>query len=117
MRTPPVKTRSVPPRLVQSSDPVAMSASVDATRVGAPPGTIHRHTLADDLDARTAPSSSHAAGVATAVALARRLDALPDDLVVLGVEPADVSMGEGLSAPVAAALPDLVARIRAEVDR
>jgi len=90
---------------------------VDAARTGAPPGTIHRLTLDDDLGATTAPASSHGAGVATAVALARRLDALPDELVVLGVEPADVAMGEGLSAPVAAALPGLVTRIRAEVAR
>ena len=82
---------------------------VDAVRTGAPAGTCHRWRLgADGWDAPLPPSrlSSHLVGVREAVELATALDRLPPRLVVVGVEVADLGVGEGLSGAVAAAIDD-----------
>lgn len=89
---------------------------IDAGRAGAEPGTIHRLTVGiDPLPAWANSASSHSAGLAEAIDLARVLDALPAHLIVFGVEPGDLSMGEGFSAGVESALPRLVERVLAEV--
>ena len=91
---------------------------IDAGRAGCEPGSIHRLEVgAGTLRGWSGGPSSHAAGLPEAVALGEALDALPDQLVILGVEPDDLSMGEGLSSSVEAALPTLVDRIRVEVTR
>ena len=116
-----------------------LAVVVDAVTAGAPPGTVHRAELrsgrlqltpprpaappgggvAGGLAPRTVggghAGSSHAAGLAEALALAGALDRLPRRLVVLGVEPARLDTGAGLSPAVAAALPDLVRLLVAEL--
>ena len=49
-------------------------------------------------------SSTHAFGVGEAVELARVLGKLPDRVVVYGVEGGEFAAGEGLTAPVEAAV-------------
>ena len=82
---------------------------IDAVQSGAPAGTLHR------FDAAAAPlppdqlrCSTHLLGIAEAIELARALGELPARLVVYGIEGADFGIGEGLSAPVAAAAAALV---------
>ena len=82
---------------------------IDAVQSGAAPGTLHR------FDAAVAPlppdqlrCSTHLLGIAEAIELARALGELPARLVVYGIEGADFGIGEGLSAPVAAAAAALV---------
>ncbi len=88
---------------------------IDAIRTGAPAGTLHRLDGLDE-DLRPAPSaSSHGPGIAAAVALGRALDRLPDQLVVLGLEPSDTSDGDGFSDAVMAAFDDLVSKAAEEV--
>ena len=90
---------------------------VDAVVAGDSPGTIHRLVLGrDPFPGATSQRSSHGSGLAEAVALSEALGGLPTELVVFGVEPADVTPGLGLSSPVAAVLDDLVAMVRAEVE-
>ena len=87
---------------------------VDAAVTGADPGTVHEVVVGrDEVPGWSAGGSTHAAGVAEAVALAEALDRLPDELVILGVEPADLDHGPGLSPAVAAAVPLVVDRIAA----
>ncbi|MEQ8233691.1 MAG: hydrogenase maturation protease [Gammaproteobacteria bacterium] len=81
----------------------------DAVASGAAPGTVHRI----DAHAGSVPRgffaySSHAFSLAEAIELARALDALPATLRVYGIEGSDFGAGEGLSAPVAAAVAALV---------
>jgi hydrogenase maturation protease len=87
----------------------------DAVVSGGVPGTIYR------LDAQAGPIpteffnySTHAFSVAEAVELARALGRLPPRLIIYGVEGRDFHAGTELSPPVAAAVPELVARILAE---
>lgn len=82
---------------------------VDAVRGGDEPGSIHRVEVGvDPLPPWSRSTSSHGAGLAAAIDLARLLDVLPRELVVFGVEPGDLSMGEGLSPEVMAVVPRLV---------
>jgi len=103
--------------LIEAWSGCAGAVVVDAMRGGSgQPGAIRRH------DAGRAPlpagavgrGSTHAAGVAEAIELARTLGRLPPRVIVYAVEGARFELGAGLSAPVRAALPALAAAVRAE---
>jgi hydrogenase maturation protease len=70
------------------------------------PGRIHRTILGTSSLGATA-ASTHGLGIPDAVRLAEVLDRAPGRLVVFAVEAADLGFGQGLSPPVAAALPEL----------
>lgn len=90
---------------------------------GGAPGSIRRRVVGDlDLDVAAVQRSVSDAGVGyvdldLVVDVAWGLQVLPGRTVVIEVEPADTGPGEGLSEPVGAVLPDVVARVRAEVER
>ncbi len=87
---------------------------VDAVRVGSAPGTVHVvDGLAEGLPGWSAGASSHRAGLAEAVELGRALGRLPDALVVIGAEPAELARGPGLSGPVDAAVSEIIQRVEA----
>ena len=91
---------------------------VDAVQTGEfPPGAIREFTPAD-LDRVLAPSP-HYAGIPEILALARQLELdFPKDIRILAIEVADATtIGGGLSPAVAAALPDLIAKVRSQVAR
>jgi hydrogenase maturation protease len=99
--------------LWQGTDAVVL---VDAVWTGARPGTLYRFEVgARPLPALFSRLSTHAFGVAEAIALARALRQLPPMLVVYGVEGATFAAGMGLSAAVAAAVPQVVAQVRQEL--
>lgn len=87
---------------------------VDAVCSGAAPGTLVRLDARAERVPAPAPASSHGFGLAEAIELSRTFGRLPAVLVVHGVEAADVTPGAPLSPAVAAALPALVAAVRAE---
>jgi hydrogenase maturation protease len=81
---------------------------IDAVRSGAPVGTLHR-VVPDDLLASEGVASSHGFGVSDTLRLAEQLNALPEQLVILGIEAgAAGGPGEALSAELRQALPALV---------
>lgn len=107
-----------PARLIEAWKGRRRVVVIDAARAGSAPGAIHRIEVGvDPLPEWANVASSHSAGLAEAIALAEALDALPDELIIFGVEPADVAMGEGLTPAVQSAVPDLVERVRAEIQR
>lgn len=90
---------------------------VDAVKLDAAPGTIVR--LAGDaippgLRQRISP---HQLGIGDVLAVLTVLDEAPDEVTVIGIEPADLGFGVGLSPVIAARLDDLVAAIAAELAR
>jgi len=105
-----------PARLLDAWTDVELAVVVDAMRSGARPGAI-RVLAADsvtELPPSPGPVGSHSLGVGQAVELGRALGRLPGRLVVIGLESRDHGFGDGLSAPVAAAVGaavDLVARV------
>jgi len=91
---------------------------IDAVRTGHEPGTIHRFTL-DDLLEKAADGaewrSAHDLTVVAAVRLAEAAGTRLPPTVVVGVEPGQVALGEGLTPPVEAALDRLIETVLAEI--
>ncbi|MGD0742698.1 MAG: hydrogenase maturation protease [Acidimicrobiales bacterium] len=81
----------------------SLAVLVDATRSGAPAGTVR---LVDLAGSERAPSpSTHAIGLDRVVRLAQVLERAPDRVVVVGIEGEDFSDGTGLSPAVEDAIP------------
>jgi hydrogenase maturation protease len=99
--------------LWQDTDAVVL---VDAMWTGARAGTLQRFEVSTQpLPAIFSRVSTHAFGVAETIELARALCQLPPVLVVYGVEGATFETGAGLSAAVAAVVPQAIARVRQEL--
>jgi hydrogenase maturation protease len=97
---------------------------VDAVRSGIqPPGSIHLLKEVE-LDAfGKGSASAHGLGIAETLILGRRvyLDRMPQIVILIGIEAAELGMGEGLSPMVRAAIPaaaDLIEKqVRALLNR
>jgi hydrogenase maturation protease len=104
-----------PAGLLEAWTGADLAVVVDAIRrVPASPGSIHRLT-ASQLEADGTAASSHGLGMPDALRLGRALGQLPRRMVILAVEAADTGAGNELSQPVAAALPEVVAAVMAEL--
>ena len=83
---------------------------IDAMQSGAAPGTIHRFEATEQkLPASVLQSSTHAFGVAEAMAMAQALGRLPRRFIVCGIEGQHFAMGAPLSAEVARAILTILA--------
>lgn len=95
---------------------------VDAIVGGATPGTVHRIEAGarrrGRFDCSVGGFSSHGILLGLALTLSDVLEPAdrPKRLVIYGIEPARVSFGDGLSAAVSTALPELERRLRREVE-
>jgi hydrogenase maturation protease len=106
-----------PSRLLDAFEGRGAALVVDACASGAAPGTVHRFdAAAGAIPARTFRSSTHAFGVGEAVELARALGRLPAHVVVYGVEGEAFEAGEGLSEPVAGAVPHAARQMLSDLD-
>ncbi|MFJ5920710.1 hydrogenase maturation protease [Streptomyces ardesiacus] len=81
------------------------------------PGRLHTLSAQRTTEFAKRPASSHALGLGETFALASALDRMPREVTVHAVEGADFGLGRGLSAPVAAALPGLIARVLESIGR
>jgi len=94
-------------------DGARLAVVVDAVRTGAAPGTV----VVLDLDAGARPpagtrvATTHGLGIADALRLARVVERAPARVVVVGIEGADFSQGDGLSDPVAGAVEEAAGRV------
>lgn len=106
-----------PSALLEAWTGAARAVVVDAATGEDPaPGRVRRWS-ATDLEAAATALSSHALGLAQTTALGRALGRMPAELVVFTVETADTGHGVGLTPAVAAAVPEMVDAILAELDR
>lgn len=87
---------------------------VDAVRDDAPPGTLVRLSGTEVRPAVESRLSVHQVGVADLVGAADLLGRLPRRLVLLGLVPASLDLGVGLSPEVAPRLGALVEAVAAE---
>jgi hydrogenase maturation protease len=89
---------------------------VDAVDLGPghPPGTLH--VVAGDGigDVYRPRATAHQVGVSDLIAVARFARALPERVVLVGLQPADTSTRVGLSQHVAAALPTALTEVRVQ---
>ncbi|MCI4360490.1 MAG: hydrogenase maturation protease [Thermoplasmata archaeon] len=90
---------------------------VDAVRSGRPPGELRTIALAGDGTGSSSTTSTHGLSVAEAIALGRAPGRMPGALTLCTIEVGDVGMGDGLSAPVAAAVGRLTEALAAALDR
>jgi hydrogenase maturation protease len=91
---------------------------VDAVTGGGPPGTIYRFEAHDEGEVPLQgfrSASSHGWGVAEALGLGRVFRELPPRLIIYGIEGKDFQPGQVVSPEVAAAIPEVVARVRGEI--
>jgi hydrogenase maturation protease len=106
-----------PAGLIDAWEGVDAVFVVDAVSSGSPAGTIHRvDATRRDLQDDVFRASTHALGLAEAVALARALGRLPGSLVVYGVEGTAFEAGGEPTAAVAAAADRVAALVREEVE-
>jgi hydrogenase maturation protease len=84
---------------------------LDAVALGAMPGSIH--VLQGDAIAAHRAESAHGSNALELLATARLLGDLPSWVTIVGIEPASIATGIGLSPAVEAAVPDAAARARA----
>ena len=95
--------------LFERHDRVAL---VDATRSRVEPGTLLVFdAVAERLPAELFHYSTHRFGLAEAVETARALSALPESLMVYGIEGAEFGAGTVLSQPVEEAAAKLIERL------
>jgi hydrogenase maturation protease len=88
---------------------------VDAVEIGQLAGTCVRLAGDDVPMALETKLSPHQMGMKDLLAVARLMGQLPDEIVLIGVQPACLEMDTELTPPVAAALPILVAMVQTEL--
>lgn len=89
---------------------------IDAIAADLPAGTVLRFEAGRDVLPAGAGASTHLLGLSEAVALAQVLDRLPHRLIIYGVVGQQFGWSETLSPLVAAAIPELVNQILADLD-
>ena len=85
---------------------------LDAIDSGQPGGTLIELAKDEILLYNAIKMSEHQLGFQEVLGLAKFRQALPRELHLVGIQPADLSVGVGLSAPVTACLPQVVKRSR-----
>jgi hydrogenase maturation protease len=88
---------------------------IDAVQADCEPGTVLRFT-ADDL---TRPDgigmSLHELGLGEALTMTKQLGCAPEDVVVFGIKPRDISCGLKLSEEISASLPKVIELVLSEI--
>jgi hydrogenase maturation protease len=89
---------------------------IDAAEMRLKPGTVLRFIPEDVEDFGSAVKFSiHDVGLAEVLKLARALGICPEDVVIFGIQPKEISWGEELSAEIQAALSQVVEMVMKEI--
>jgi hydrogenase maturation protease len=103
-----------PARLIDMWADADLAVVVEAVRRGAAPGSIVDVDARDGLDGIERGGQamgSHSLGIAEAIALGLSMGRIPRRLRIVGVEPADLGYGEGLSDSVSRSLASATRRV------
>jgi hydrogenase maturation protease len=96
--------------------PGEMNVVVDAAQMGLEPGAAVGFRPPEvRLKIKSDHLSMHGFGLAEAFELADQLGKMPEDVLIVGVEPERVEINQGLSDAVKQALPRVISIIQAEV--
>jgi len=85
---------------------------LDTVALGAAPGTVHLLQGAEVLALSQYSISAHKEHAAELLAAALLLGELPERIFMIGIEPACVMCGDGLSQPVRSAIPEALGLAR-----
>jgi len=90
---------------------------VDCTIMGQTPGLIRRFTP-DQVSSKKLRMrySLHEGDLLNTIELSRRLGQCPDDIVIFGIEPKEISHGQGLTSELENNIPQYVQTILKELD-
>jgi len=88
---------------------------VDVVQEGGTPGDVYRLTLQDVENSGYRARSSHYLNLKQNLEMLKLLGNLPDELVVIGIEPGEMSPGDKLSPAVAAKLPNVLEMVLNEI--
>lgn len=106
---------------LQRREPYAKVVLVSALSRGDPPGTVRRRRWTappiapEDLQARIAEAVTGVINLENHLYVLTHFGALPEDVVIIEIEPGDQGWGEGTTEAVAAALERAAELVRAEV--
>ena len=90
---------------------------VDAVQTGETPGTIHEYRCVDgNFETDIPEMTMHDVSFTEAMVAGRDVYDLPDEIRILGVEPADVSIGDELSEAVEEAADELIELLTDRID-
>ena len=91
---------------------------VDCAIMGQAPGLIHRFTPEQVTSKKLRMRYSlHEGDLLNTIELSRRLGECPEDLVIFGIEPKEISHGEGLTGELENNIQQYVQTILKELDR
>lgn len=95
--------------------PGELNVIVDAADMGLEPGAVAAFRPDEvRLKIKTDHLSMHGFGLGETFAMAEQLGTMPDEVLIVGVQPARIEINTGLSEPVAAAVPRVISLIEAE---
>jgi hydrogenase maturation protease len=90
---------------------------IDAVKGGQEPASIYRFKDTDVDGVQRPQLSLHDIGLLENLALVKYLDKPPEEMIIFGVEPKDMSVGLELSPEVAKVIPRLIELVLAEIAR
>lgn len=91
---------------------------IDAVISGAKPGTVHLFNSEQVIPREILPLSSHSFNVVDAIELGKKLDNLPEQLIIVGIElETEKAYREELSPSVEEAIPIACEQIIKEIER
>ena len=89
---------------------------VDAVDMGRTPGTVIRFTAVELLNLKVGQSFSlHEIGLLEVLKIGQSLNEEFNNVIIIGVQPKDLSPGEGLTPEVEGRIPEIVEMIEKEV--
>ena len=90
---------------------------IDAVQADCEPGTVLRFTADELVQPDGVGMSLHELGLGEALKMTKQLGCAPEDVVVFGIKPMDISCGLELSEQISASVPKVVELVLAEIKK
>lgn len=101
--------------LLDRFSPGELNVIIDAAEMGLQPGEVAAFRPQEvRVKIQSDHLSMHGFGLGETFAMAEQLGTMPEQVLVVGVQPARIEINQGLSEPVAAAVPRVISLIQAE---
>jgi hydrogenase maturation protease len=90
---------------------------IDAVQANCEPGTVLRFTADDLVRPDGVGMSLHELGLGEALTMTGQLGCAPEDVVVFGIKPKDISCGLDLSETIASSVPKVIELVLDELEK